>query len=99
MANFAIIEDGLIINTIVAESKKIAEEVTGKTCIEFTTEPAESGGTYVDGNFIKRKPYPSWIRDDEYGWKAPTDYPEIHGDGTGLYSWDESKLDWIAVTV
>ena len=38
MANFAVIEDGKVLNTILANSKAIAEEVTGKTCIEFTTE-------------------------------------------------------------
>ena len=36
MAHFAVIENLIVINTIVAESKKDAEEVIGKTCVEFT---------------------------------------------------------------
>ena len=51
MAKFAVIDGSLVINTILAESKEIAEQITGKTCIEFTTEPAEVGGTYSNGVF------------------------------------------------
>lgn len=53
MAKFAVIEGSLVINTILAESKEIAEQVTGKTCVEFTTEPADVGGTYLDGVFTQ----------------------------------------------
>jgi len=35
MAHFAVIEDGAVINTIVAETLDIAQTVTGKTCVEF----------------------------------------------------------------
>ena len=38
MANFAVIDGDKVLNTIVANSKTVAEEVTGKTCIEFTPE-------------------------------------------------------------
>ena len=97
MPNFAIVEDGVVINTVLADSKAIAEEVTGKTCIAFTAaNPAEPGGTYANNKFTKRKPYPSWVTDGDYGWQAPVAYPEPQGDGTGLYTWDESKLDWVA---
>lgn len=51
MAKFAVIDGSLVINTILAESKEIAEQITGKTCVEFTTEPAEVGGTYSNGEF------------------------------------------------
>ena len=34
--DFAVIEDGVVINVIVADSKKIAEEITGLTCIDVT---------------------------------------------------------------
>ena len=59
MSQFAVIENGIVLNTIIADSKAIAEEITGLTCIEYTIEPAEAGGTYSDGTFISRKPYPS----------------------------------------
>jgi hypothetical protein len=51
--NFAVIENNLVKNIIVAESKAIAEEVTGKTCIEYTDEnPAGIGWAYDGVNFI-----------------------------------------------
>jgi hypothetical protein len=53
MAKFAVIEGNLVINTILADSKEIAEQVTNKTCIEITDEPAEVGGTYIDGVFTQ----------------------------------------------
>ena len=40
MPNFAIIENGIVTNVILADSKAIAEEVTGKTCVEYTAENA-----------------------------------------------------------
>ena len=51
--NFAIVEDGIVTNVIVAASKKVADKVTGKECIEYKAEnPAGIGWTYVDGVFI-----------------------------------------------
>jgi hypothetical protein len=57
MANFAVINGENVINTILAESKETAEQITGFTCIEYTTEPAETGGTYINGVFAKA-PFP-----------------------------------------
>jgi hypothetical protein len=77
MSKFAVIKNEIIINTIIADSKDIAERVTGETCIEFTDEPAEINGTYSNGIFILAKPYPSWVSDGHFGWKAPINYPEF----------------------
>ena len=38
MATFVVIKDGIIDNCIVAETQVIAEEVTGLTCIEYTSD-------------------------------------------------------------
>jgi hypothetical protein len=43
MANFAVINNGVVVNTILADSKEIAEEVTGLTCIEYEFEPGAPG--------------------------------------------------------
>jgi hypothetical protein len=69
MANFAVLDGENVLNTILADSKTIAEEVTGKTCVEFTTERAEAGGTYVGGVFIPRKPYASWVLKNQMSGK------------------------------
>jgi hypothetical protein len=49
MSNFAVIENGKVINTILADSKTIAEEVTGKTCVEYTVDTRVSIGFDYDG--------------------------------------------------
>ena len=52
MANYAVIKDGIVNNVIVADTKEIAETVTGLTCIEYTDEtPAGIGWTYDGTNF------------------------------------------------
>jgi hypothetical protein len=54
MANYAIIEDGKVTNTILAESKAIAEEVTGKTCVEFTDANPACIGLGYDGTTFEQ---------------------------------------------
>lgn len=57
MPNFAVIENGTVINTILAESKAIAEEVTGKTCVEYTdANPACIGLGYNGTTFEQPAP-------------------------------------------
>jgi hypothetical protein len=52
MKKFAIIEDEIVVNTIVADSKSIADEVTGKNCVEYTDlNPAFIGLGYDGSTF------------------------------------------------
>lgn len=53
MATYAVINNGLVVNTILAESKEIAEQCNpGFTCLEYTVEnPASIGWTYDGTNF------------------------------------------------
>jgi hypothetical protein len=34
--NYAVIENNIVTNIIVADTKEIAEEITGLTCIDYT---------------------------------------------------------------
>lgn len=53
MATYAILENNLVTNVIIADTLQIAEEVTGKTCIEYDDEnPAGIGWTYDGEKFI-----------------------------------------------
>jgi hypothetical protein len=53
MATFAEIQDGVVTNVIVADTKEIAELVTGLTCVEYTdSNPAGIGWTYDGTKFI-----------------------------------------------
>jgi hypothetical protein len=50
--NFAVMSGNIVTNIIVADSKEIAEQVTGHTCVEYTHEnSAVIGLGYVDGVF------------------------------------------------
>ena len=56
---FAVIEDGIVINTIVSETKVIAETVTQKECVEFTLGSDNVpfiGLGYEDGVFEAPEP-------------------------------------------
>jgi hypothetical protein len=50
MANYAVIKDGFVNNVIIADTKEIAEMVTGLTCVEVDNEPGAPGiGWSYDG--------------------------------------------------
>jgi hypothetical protein len=53
MANFAHIEDGRVINVIIATDKSVAEMVTGGICIEYADiNSAGIGWTYENNEFL-----------------------------------------------
>jgi hypothetical protein len=55
MAIYAVVENNTVMNIIVADSKEIAEKVTGKLCIESTQENTAVLGCEFDGEkFIVR---------------------------------------------
>jgi hypothetical protein len=57
MPNYAVIENNKVLNVIIADSKEIAEQVTGMTCVESLPEnPAVIGLGYTDGVFEQPKP-------------------------------------------
>jgi hypothetical protein len=52
VTTFAVINEGVVENCILADSLEIAEEVSGKICVEYTLEnPASIGFIYADGIF------------------------------------------------
>jgi hypothetical protein len=61
MATFAVMSGNSVSNVIVADTKEIAEQVTGSVCIEYTEEnPAGIGWTHDGINFI-----PSYTVEEE----------------------------------
>lgn len=84
----------IVINTIVADSIEIAEQVTGETCVEFDdTNPAIIGEKYdpVTKTFARIPPTPSWTWVDGE-WVPPVPQPT---DGNGPYLWDEETTSWV----
>lgn len=51
MPNFAINDGNTVVNVIVADSKEIAEEVTGLLAVETDGEPW-TGWTLIDGEWV-----------------------------------------------
>lgn len=53
MSLYAVLNNNLVINVIVAESQEIAQEATNMTCVEIPEDvTAGMGFTYIDGEFI-----------------------------------------------
>ena len=59
MANIAVIQNEIVVNTIIADSVEIAEEITGLKCIEFLPPdfPAAIGWLYNGEIFINPVAY------------------------------------------
>jgi len=52
MATYLVIDSGVVVNAVVAESLEDAETATGKTCIEHTdANPAGIGWAYDGSKF------------------------------------------------
>ena len=95
---FAIIENSIVVNTIVCETKQLAESITGLTCVEYTvSDPAGIDWTYnsTTKKFRSPQPYPSWVYNEEVKkWEAPIECPIDNKN----YIWDEASTSWIEVT-
>lgn len=54
---FAVLENNVVENIILADTIEIAQQVTGKTCIEYSdTNPAGIGWTYDGEKFVAPQP-------------------------------------------
>ena len=54
MATFAVLNDSTVTNIIVADTKEIAEEATGLTCVEYTAENTAGIGYKYNGSTFER---------------------------------------------
>lgn len=95
MAGYAVIENNVVVNVIEAESQEVAEQVTGKTCIEQTHENPLSIDWYWNEQYSKYIPpsiFSSWIYDGE-NWTAPTSMPVEEGK---FFTWDDNTVSWVS---
>lgn len=56
--NIAVIENGIVENIIVADSIELAEEITGKECIEYSDTDRPHIGFGWDGTSFEQPPTP-----------------------------------------
>ena len=88
MKTFAVIENGIVTNIIVGVEPEVVAANPTKF-VEYTAfKPAGIGWTHDGTRATPPKPYPSWVTDNNYGWKAPTPKP------VGNYGWNEALLSW-----
>jgi glutamate synthase domain-containing protein 3 len=96
MSNYASIENEIIINIIVCDDSKISELSGSHVKITDERGTAQIGGYYDSekDKFIKVKPYPSWILNEDNEWVSPTG----QGDTAGQ-TWNEEEQEWIVLEV
>jgi hypothetical protein len=92
MSNFAQVQDGVVVNIIVADNDFISILPNSNEYIEYSEDnPAFIGGEYENGFFYPLKPFSSWLKNGSGSWIAPIERPE-----NALY-WDEENMDWVLV--
>ena len=107
MAHYAKVEDGVVTQVIVADSKEWCQANLGGTWVQTSYNThgnqhpegrplnknyAGIGYTWDGTGFAAPKPFASWSKDsDTYLWEAPTPMPT---DGA-RYTWDEAKTAWV----
>lgn len=107
MSHYAKVEDGVVTQVIVADTREWCEANLGGTWVQtsYNTKGnqhpegrplhknyAGIGYTWDGTGFAAPQPYPSWTKNsDTYLWEAPTPMPT---DGK-RYSWDEASTSWV----
>lgn len=90
MKRYAVIENSVVVNLIMADSKEIAEEIIGKQCLEAENLQIGIDSVLVDGVL---KPYASWVLNDDDKWVPPMPYPDLVG--THKYAvWNEENMNY-----
>lgn len=97
--NFAVLDtNNTIENLIICDNKELAEQITGKTCIQISFDKVNFciGDSWDETKFVPKnipnKPFDSWILDtDSYVWNPPIEYPT---DGK-VYTWNEESISWV----
>jgi hypothetical protein len=111
MAHYALIEDGVVTNVIVAEQDFIDTQSGTWVQTSYNTQAGVHllGGTPLRKNyagigyvydadrdaFYTPSPYPSWSLDED---TCLWEAPVACPDDSLFYTWDENTLSWIKVT-
>lgn len=102
---YALIKDGVVVNSIIADEMTIDlenslhERWETTQCVPISPEDlwTVTVGTLWDGtNFIpvNGSPFPSWTWSISLkSWQPPVSVPNIKDS----YTWDESMLEWVLV--
>ena len=107
MAHYAKVEDGVVTQVIVADSKEWCQANLGGTWVQTSYNThgnqhpenrplnknyAGIGYSWDGTGFSAPQPFASWsLNSDTYLWEAPTPMPV---DGA-RYTWDEATTAWV----
>jgi hypothetical protein len=109
MSHFAKVENGVVVQVIVAEQDVIDSGIFGHGWVQ--TSYNTHGGQHPEGRplhknyagigytwdgtgFAAPQPFPSWsMNTTSYLWESPVPYPT----DDKRYSWDESVTNWVEV--
>lgn len=93
MQKYAIIKNGLVVNTIEYESQPSNPPPSfDETHIAVQSNIAGPTWTYANGVFTQPQPYASWTLVNNE-WTSPTQMPT---DGK-MYSWNEETVSWVEI--
>lgn len=72
MSNFAVIQNNFVINTIVADTKEVAEELTSSICVEFESH-VQPGDAYDPETGLFSEPVVEEIIAEPAALEAPAE--------------------------
>ena len=112
MAHFALIEDGVVTNVIVAEQDFIDTQSGTWVQTSYNTRAGVHtlGGTPLRKNyagigmiydadrdaFYVSQPYPSWLLNED---TCTWEAPVTYPGGEDAYYWNEDTLSWVSVSI
>jgi hypothetical protein len=92
----------IVVNYITAESLEMAEEITGKKCVEYNNpHRIDIGYNYNEqfDIFIPKQPYDDWVLDGTL-WKWVPPVPRPRGED-GLWienlEWNQETKQWVEI--
>lgn len=89
-------ENNIVLNVIIAEDESILNRLGGKWIETFKDSENKNFGdvdsTYDEekDDFIRPKPYDSWILNNRNRWEAPIPIPDEENN----YRWNEDIKNW-----
>ena len=98
--NYAFIKGDEIVNVAVFDtpSEELLNHFKEEYDLDILIKAPDNvmvGGTYDGNKFWLKKPFPSWVKNEEENrWEAPVPYPDIDPETPKYFYWVEETLSW-----
>lgn len=92
MADFAVVENNVVTNVVVADSTEVAEATTGRSVVPVVNGIPGVGWTRHNNSWREPSPFSSWVWDGST-WVPPFAPPNSEDH----FEWDEEVDNWILV--